>query len=63
MTPIVETKQLTHLYSAGTPFAHTALQGVDFPEPVRPMIATYSPCRAEKSTAFKAACWKGVPWL
>ncbi|OUN25987.1 energy-coupling factor transporter ATPase [Pseudoflavonifractor sp. An85] len=29
MTPIIETKQLTHIYSQGTPFEHTALQGVD----------------------------------
>lgn len=30
MTPIIETKQLTHIYSQGTPFEHTALQGIDF---------------------------------
>ena len=30
MQPIIETKQLTHTYSAGTPFEHTALDGVDF---------------------------------
>ena len=29
MTPIIETKQLTHIYSQGTPFEHTALQGID----------------------------------
>ena len=29
---------------------------VEFPDPVRPMIATYSPASAEKSTAFRAAC-------
>ena len=30
MQPILETKELTHTYSAGTPFEHTALEGVDF---------------------------------
>lgn len=30
MTPIIETRQLTHIYSQGTPFEHTALDQVDF---------------------------------
>ena len=30
MDPIIETKDLTHIYSAGTPFEHTALDGVNF---------------------------------
>ena len=30
MQPIIETKSLTHIYSAGTPFEHTALDSVDF---------------------------------
>ncbi len=30
MQPIIETKRLTHTYSAGTPFEHTALDSVDF---------------------------------
>jgi len=30
MQPIIETKNLTHVYSAGTPFEHTALDHVDF---------------------------------
>ena len=30
MEPIIETKHLTHIYSAGTPFEHTALDSVDF---------------------------------
>ena len=29
MQPILETKQLRHIYSAGTPFEHVALEGVD----------------------------------
>lgn len=29
MTPIIQTKQLTHIYSQGTPFEHTALKGID----------------------------------
>ena len=30
MQPIIETKDLTHIYSAGTPFEHIALDGVNF---------------------------------
>lgn len=30
MEPIIETRALSHLYSAGTPFEHTALDAVDF---------------------------------
>ena len=30
MQPIIETKNLTHIYSAGTPFQRKALDGVDF---------------------------------
>lgn len=30
MNPIIETKALTHVYSPGTPFEHTALENVDF---------------------------------
>ena len=30
MEPIIQTEQLTHIYSAGTPYERTALAGVDF---------------------------------
>ena len=30
MAAIIETKQLTHTYSQGPPFQHTALDSVDF---------------------------------
>jgi len=30
LSPILEVKDLTHIYSAGTPFEHTALEGVSF---------------------------------
>lgn len=30
MEPIIETQKLTHIYSVGTPFEHTALYDVDF---------------------------------
>ena len=30
MAPILEIQNLTHIYSAGTPFEHTALEGVSF---------------------------------
>ncbi len=29
MNPIIQTEKLTHIYSAGTPFQHTALDGVE----------------------------------
>ena len=30
MTPLIETKKLTHVYSEGTPFEHVAVKDVDF---------------------------------
>ena len=30
MEPIIQTQKLTHVYSAGTPFQHAALEEVDF---------------------------------
>ena len=30
MSPILEIQNLTHIYSAGTPFEHTALENVSF---------------------------------
>ena len=30
MTPILEVRDLTHIYSVGTPFEHTALDRVSF---------------------------------
>ena len=30
MNPIIETQKLSHIYSAGTPFQHAALEEVDF---------------------------------
>ena len=30
MSPLIETKKLTHVYSKGTPFEHTAVRDVDF---------------------------------
>ena len=30
MAPIIETKELTHIYSPGTPFERTALEAVNF---------------------------------
>ncbi len=30
MTPLIETKKLTHIYSEGTPFEHVAVKDVDF---------------------------------
>ena len=30
MNPIISTEGLTHIYSAGTPFEHTAIENIDF---------------------------------
>ena len=30
MAPIIETRQLRHVYGAGTPFEHCAVDGIDF---------------------------------
>ncbi|MBR2831585.1 MAG: energy-coupling factor transporter ATPase [Oscillospiraceae bacterium] len=30
MDPIIKTEKLTHVYGAGTPFEHTAIDGIDF---------------------------------
>lgn len=30
MAPLLQTKKLTHIYSSGTPFEHTAVENVDF---------------------------------
>ena len=30
MSPILQIQKLTHIYSAGTPFEHTALEDVSF---------------------------------
>ena len=53
MSAIIETKQLTHLYSAGTPFEHTALQGVDFSAEAGEYVAIIGRTGSGKSTLIQ----------
>ena len=53
MGAIIETKQLTHLYSAGTPFEHTALQGVDFSAQAGEYVAIIGRTGSGKSTLIQ----------
>ena len=53
MDAIIETKELTHLYSAGTPFAHTALQGVDFSAQPGEYLAIIGRTGSGKSTLIQ----------
>ena len=53
MGAIIETKQLTHLYSAGTPFEHTALQGVDFSAQAGEYVAVIGRTGSGKSTLIQ----------
>ena len=53
MGAIIETKQLTHLYSQGTPFEHTALQGVDFTAQPGEYVAIIGRTGSGKSTLIQ----------
>ena len=53
MAAIIETKQLTHLYSQGTPFEHTALHGVDFSAAAGEYVAIIGRTGSGKSTLIQ----------
>lgn len=53
MTPIIETKQLTHIYSQGTPFEHTALQGIDLSVAPGEYVAIIGRTGSGKSTLIQ----------
>ena len=53
MPPIIETRQLHHLYSAGTPFAHPALRGVDFSAQPGEYLAVIGRTGSGKSTLIQ----------
>ena len=53
MTPIIETKQLEHIYSAGTPFQHTALHQVDFSVAPGEYLAVIGRTGSGKSTLIQ----------
>ena len=53
MPPILETRQLHHLYSAGTPFAHAALRGVDFAAQEGEYLAIIGRTGSGKSTLIQ----------
>ena len=53
MTPIIETKQLNHVYSAGTPFEHVALDSVDFSAEAGEYLAIIGRTGSGKSTLIQ----------
>ncbi len=53
MTPIIETRQLDHVYSAGTPFEHPALIGVDFSAMPGEYLAVIGRTGSGKSTLIQ----------
>lgn len=53
MSAIIETKHLTHIYSAGTPFEHTALNGVDFSVQPGEYLAVIGRTGSGKSTLIQ----------
>lgn len=53
MTPIIETRQLSHIYSAGTPFEHPALNHVDFSAQRGEYLAVIGRTGSGKSTLIQ----------
>lgn len=53
MNPVIETRQLTHVYSQGTPFEHTALDGVDFSAQQGEYVAVIGRTGSGKSTLIQ----------
>ncbi len=53
MGTIIETRQLTHTYSQGTPFEHTALDGVDFSAQPGEYLAIIGRTGSGKSTLIQ----------
>ncbi len=53
MAAIIETKQLTHIYSQGTPFEHTALDCVDFSAARGEYLAVIGRTGSGKSTLIQ----------
>lgn len=53
MTPIIETRQLSHVYSQGTPFQHAALNGVDFSAQAGEYLAIIGCTGSGKSTLIQ----------
>ncbi len=53
MNPIIETRQLTHIYSQGTPFEHVALDGVNFSAQPGEYVAIIGRTGSGKSTLIQ----------
>ena len=51
--PILETRQLTHIYSQGTPFEHVALDHVDFSVEAGEYLAVIGRTGSGKSTLIQ----------
>ena len=51
--PILETRQLTHIYSQGTPFEHVALNMVDFSVEAGEYVAVIGRTGSGKSTLIQ----------
>ena len=51
--PILETRQLTHIYSQGTPFEHVALDKVDFSVEPGEYVAVIGRTGSGKSTLIQ----------
>ena len=53
MDPVIETRQLTHVYSQGTPFEHAALNAVDFSAGQGEYVAVIGRTGSGKSTLIQ----------
>ena len=53
MTPIIELRQLTHIYSQGTPFEHVALENVDLTVALGEYLAVIGRTGSGKSTLMQ----------
>ena len=53
MPPIIETRDLTHIYSAGTPFEHTAISGLHFYAQPGELIGVIGHTGSGKSTLIQ----------